>query len=548
VKIGLVSREYPPFFGGGVGTYVHQVSRALAAAGHEVHVFTVRTGPEDRSADPPGVQVHRAPFDPQPASRSGFTGPWVMANRWFHAALLFRDQLLEFTAEHRLDIVEFPEWEAPGWLTLLDWRWDTPSVVNCHTPTWLLQQLNGQPPLAGQVFENLETALVEAVCAPCGPMARRVEAAMAPETVTVVHHPFFADDVDADPQPARGKHMLYVGRLELRKGVIELIDAAAHVLDEEPEAELTLVGGDTTTRPGGGPMKELLEARVAPRHRDRVHFIDNAPSAELYAFYRRAAFCVFPSRFENFPNVCLEAMAAGRTAIVGNDSGMVEMIGEAGVTTPPENPAALAEAMLGLLRDPARVEELGRQAARRAREIFAPAKMAAARVAYYEQVIAASGERSALAARLARVPEDVWRQVAPDQATAFRILLAGKLEGAAHQNIVVERLLRKVALKLNNRPQVRIALYGAGQHTQQLAPFFDLLTDKGVAVALIVDDNPARHGDRIGNVEIVAPSAAIGVVDAVVLSSDAAETALWTKSATLREAGLPVVRLYALED
>lgn len=550
MNIGFVSREYPPFFGGGVGTYVYQMSRALAAAGHQVQVFTVRTGADDHVADPPGVHVHRVAYAPPGPDEGGLSGPWTRANGWLHAARLFRDQVLDFTRKHKLDVVELPEWEAPGWLLLLDWRWNVPTVVNCHTPTWLLQELNLQAPLAGQRLEKLQLALADAVCAPCTPMARRVARGVDLENpITVVAHPYFAEDVVAEPVPPTGKRLLYVGRLEHRKGVITLIDAAQRVLAAEPDAELLLVGGDTNTRPGGGSMKEFLENRIAPEYRDRIRFVDNVPAHELFPLFADAAFCVFPSIFENFPNVCLEAMAAGRTAVVGDDSGMVEMLGDAGVTVPPQDVEALTAAVLALLRDPARVQTLGHRAWRRGREVFAPAKIAAERAAFYDLVRRRLDGRSTLKTRLARVAPSVWVDTMPEYAATFRQLLTGTRHEGAAEDPLVARVLQRVHLLLPDVRQVRVALYGAGRHTQQLAPFFHALDRRGVTVAMVLDDEPSRHGTTIGGVMVAGPQAALEAqLDAVVLSSDAAEPLLWEKSSALRNAGMLVIRLYAIDD
>ncbi len=547
MKIGLVSREYPPFFGGGVGTYVHQVSRALATLGHEVHVFTVATGPTDRSSDPPGVNVHRTFWTPPDEQHTVFTGSWFMFNRWLYATDLFREALLEFLEEQRLDIVEFPEWEAPGWPLLLDWRWKTPSVVNCHTPTWLLQELNCQPPLAGQYFEKLELALADAVCAPCTPMALRIAAGVELERPPrVVHHPYFAADVLADYVPPHGKTIVYVGRLEHRKGVIDLLAAAPLVLAKHPDARFVLVGGDTTTAPGGGSMREYLIAHSTKETLARVEFVDNCPLNQLAGYYRQAAFCAFPSIFENFPNVCLEAMAAGRTAVVSADSGMVEMIGEAGITVTPQQPAELAAKIIALLDDPERAAALGKQAYHRVREVFAPARQAQSRVEFYESVLARTGPAVSSEQRLARVGARVWRDIAPELVQAMRMLFTGRVEYADPSRSAFERLVHQIGSWLDEHKTLRIALYGAGQHTHKILPFRAELEKKGVRIERILDDNPSRQGQQLDGIPITAPADVLtSPIDLVVLSSDAMEPLLWKNSKPLREAGVIVVRLYA---
>ena len=544
MKIGFVSREYPPFFGGGVGTYVDQASRALASLGHDVHVFTMGAGQGYADGDPPGVFVHRLRYAPPDPFTKGLAGAWTRANEWLYAAGLFYRALMEFTEKQRLDIVEFPEWEAPGWMLLLDPRWAVPSVVRCHTPTWLLQELNGQSPLRGQDLELLQLALADGVCAPCTPMAERTGSAVElARPIEMLPYPYAADEVTTRFEAPQGKRVLYVGRLEARKGVEELIRAAPEVLNAEPEAHLVLVGGDTPTAPGGGSMKEHLVSLLGNEHLPRVRFVDNIPGDRLVQYYRSSLFCVFPSRFENFPNVCLEAMALGRTAVVGSDSGMVEMTGDSAVPVAPGDPAGLARAMVGLLRDPARCVQLGEAAYRRVRAAFEPAAIARRQAAYFRSVIETAGTRVSLGDRVARVKPGVWQKAAPELATALTAL-----HGRAHEPEdtalprEVERLIERLAPCRGIR---RFALYGAGRHTQKIVPYLPRLSDRGIEVKLILDDDEARQGTRIAGLAVVAPVEALAFeLEGVVLSSDAMESRLWEKSRPLRAAGLPVYRLY----
>lgn len=544
MKIGFVSREYPPFFGGGVGTYVHQVTRALADAQHEVHVFTVKTGDRDAVSDRAGVTVHRANWDPPDPYKTGLFGPWTQAGDWSYSAKILCGLLTEHLKNNTLDIVEFPEWEAPGWALMMNPDWTVPSVVNCHTPTWLLQELNGQPPIKGENLERLEIALADGVCAPCGPMAERIEKGIElSDPVQILHHPYYADNVLSEYTEPAGKQVLYVGRLERRKGVIDFVLAGVEALNKHPDARFVLVGGDTNTAPGVGSMKEHLLSLIPKKYLTGFRFVDNCPQSELFTWYKKAAFCVFPSIFENFPNVCLEAMASGRTAIVGNDSGMVEMIDDAGICTEPENPGVLATKIDRLLDDPALCASLGQKAYRFVRQKFAPERIAEKRVAFYRSVIERCGGKSSLINRRRRVHQSVWDLVSRD----LRFILdAVQSEGAPAINIepdpAVDRILSQT--KSLCSPFI-IALYGAGKHTLRILPHLDFLEKEGVRVTMILDDDPEKHGNKLGSLPVLSPLEALDSdLDGIVLSSDVAEPVLWDKSAPLRAAGLPVIRLY----
>jgi FkbM family methyltransferase len=86
------------------------------------------------------------------------------------------------------------------------------------------------------------------------------------------------------------------------------------------------------------------------------------------------------------------------------------------------------------------------------------------------------------------------------------------------------------------------ALYGAGQHTQRLA---ENLGGFALPIAAIIDDDPRRHGTVLGGCEVVSRERALAKgVDAIVLSSDAHEAAMWVATRALRERGIEVMALY----
>ncbi len=87
-----------------------------------------------------------------------------------------------------------------------------------------------------------------------------------------------------------------------------------------------------------------------------------------------------------------------------------------------------------------------------------------------------------------------------------------------------------------------VALYGSGQHTVKVAA---ALANPPVPIAGIIDDNPARQGQDVAGWPVISPARALELgVQAVILSSDGHEPALWEKAAGFRKAGIPVLPLY----
>jgi len=166
---------------------------------------------------------------------------------------------------------------------------------------------------------------------------------------------------------AAGPFLLYLGRLSWKKGLDRLIPALARV----PDVTLAVAGNDEE---GIRPELEALAhtAEVA----DRVRFLGPVEGAGKAALLYGCAALVLPSYSENFGNVVLEAMAAGRPVAVTPEVGLAGVVREerAGIVSEGE-PAILGEALRALLCDPD-LDAMGRRGAEAARRRFGWAAVA----------------------------------------------------------------------------------------------------------------------------------------------------------------------------
>ena len=159
-----------------------------------------------------------------------------------------------------------------------------------------------------------------------------------------------------------------IGRLSTKKGQIDLLDAAARVFEHEPCARLRLVGD--------GPLRPELEARAtALGISDRVEFTgaiqDGAKTlGDLDVF-------VLPSHMEGMSNSLLEAHAAGLPVVATNVGGNAEVTLDCatGLVVPPRDPLALADAILRMLKDPARARAMAAAGRTRILEEFTVQRM-----------------------------------------------------------------------------------------------------------------------------------------------------------------------------
>lgn len=140
------------------------------------------------------------------------------------------------------------------------------------------------------------------------------------------------------------RFVLYVGTLEPRKNLITLLEAYAR-LSRRQDAPL-LMGG------GKGWMYDAVFRRLDELGlRDRVRFIGYLDEEELPLWYAAATVFVFPSIYEGFGMPPLEAMACGAPVVTSNAASLPEVVGDAGLMVPPDDPDGFAAAIERLLDD-----------------------------------------------------------------------------------------------------------------------------------------------------------------------------------------------------
>lgn len=128
--------------------------------------------------------------------------------------------------------------------------------------------------------------------------------------------------------------ILYVGRLEWRKGVSTLLEATAILQSEYPGLQVAIVGGkskNTKSNPDFIEQQRLELLTDSLSLRDHVHFLGAKPQMQLAAYYSVADVCVVPSYYEQFGIVPLESMACGTPVVASRTGGLTYTV-EDGVT------------------------------------------------------------------------------------------------------------------------------------------------------------------------------------------------------------------------
>src|SRR5262249_20345208 len=142
-------------------------------------------------------------------------------------------------------------------------------------------------------------------------------------------------------------NLLFVGRLERRKGVDTLLEALVPVLREVPDLVATLAGDSDIPGEGGTTCRSAFEAGPGRELGDRVRFVGRVGDGELAAYYAGCDLLVVPSRYESFGLVLLEGMMMGKPVIAGDAGGMRYIVedGGTGLRFTPGDASALAAAV-----------------------------------------------------------------------------------------------------------------------------------------------------------------------------------------------------------
>lgn len=179
----------------------------------------------------------------------------------------------------------------------------------------------------------------------------------------------------------RGPVVCLVANLRPYKGHLEFLEAAAEVLRKVPDVWFVLVGD--------GQLRPEIERRAAePDLGGRVLLLGSrTDSGDVMALSDVVALA---SHQEGFPNVVLEAMARAKPVVATRVGGVPEAVeaGRTGLLVPPQEPRAMASALVRLLVNPAEAGEMGRRGLARVRERFGMERMVRAHEELYEELLA----------------------------------------------------------------------------------------------------------------------------------------------------------------
>ena len=387
MKILMLTWEYPPRIVGGIARVVHDLSKRLIKDGHEVTVVTYKDGDTPAYENDKGVEVYRV--ENYMIHPNNFID-WIMQLNFNLIAKA--TEIIQ--KEGKFDVIHAHDWLVANAAKALKNAFDIPIVATIHaTEAGRNSGIHDDTQRYINDTEWLLTYEATEVIVNSNYMKNHVQGLFGlpfdkinviPNGINLTNFNGVDRDYDFRRQYAMDneKIILYVGRLVYEKGVQHLISAMPKILENYHDAKLIIAGK-------GGMLDELKGQAEAMGLSNKVYFTGYLNSKQVQKMYKCADVAVFPSTYEPFGIVALEAMLAGVPTVVSDIGGLNEIVdhGIIGMKSYAGNSNSIADSVISLLYDKQLAANISKKAKQKVKEEFNWNKIAQDTHYIYEQAI-----------------------------------------------------------------------------------------------------------------------------------------------------------------
>ena len=359
LRVALISSTVPgqPGFGG-IGRYTFDLARGLHQRGHEVHIICRDENPihyESLGFIIHGIshaQVDAIPLDePRPILKKNLAFSIAVEKK---LAELY-SQGIEF------DVVHASNWDAEPVALIREQIYPlalmlvTPLAQVIQTEKW---EVNNDLS-ACITLDRWQIEHADVVCVPSKGVLKSYLSLMDihPEQLSsleITPLGIVPENLPATIQPSNIRRLLFVGRLEWRKGAYALLEVLPSLLQNFLDWECHIVGNDQLPAVNGETFKQIfLRKHQGSAWLDRVIFHGMVSQDELLSHYQSCDLFVAPSLFESFGLIFQEAMQYGKPVVGCLTGGIPEVVehGVEGLLVPPDHPEELYAALARLMQD-----------------------------------------------------------------------------------------------------------------------------------------------------------------------------------------------------
>jgi glycogen(starch) synthase len=411
LRIGFFVWEYPPKMVGGLGTYAEYITHEFVELGHDVTVFTLNPGDLRTRDVVGGVEVHRPIIADAsnvfPLFVTEDLRRWGTNIRFFNdifihnilSAAKFINELIK-KEEYKFDVVCVHDWLSSIAGIIIKNETQIPVVFHVHSTEW--GRSGGQ---GSEVVSHLEAATAQT--------ANRIITVSHAMRDDLIRHGWSEPKISVvwngvdperynpsectpeDVEKIRKEYgveedepmLFFLGRLTWVKSVRNLVQAMPIILKDYPKAKLVILGK-------GEEQKDIAETAsrlgITSNVICRFEFV---PEEERIAHYAASDICIFPSVYEPFGIVSLEAMAMAKPVVVGARGvvGFREQVIPAGpeqdgIHVNGEDPADIAWGVKQVLKDPEEGRKWGENGRKRVLQYFTWRKVAEQTLEVYQNL------------------------------------------------------------------------------------------------------------------------------------------------------------------
>ena len=341
MKIWFLTGEFAPDFGGGIGTYVENCAKMFAEAGDDVTVIvrSLKENKEEKTKE--GYKVVR--FKQGEGEYYTYLGyDNALAYQYYEVIMKLIDKY------GKPDVIEMQEYNAYGQyliqnkLMLNEKLKDIPLVVHLHTPSFETLRINQFNTYEAPFYwigemEKFCIKGADALLCPSQFLADKLQYLVPDKKINVINLPFDIDKKElekyqeSNPIKSDKKTLLYFGRTEYRKGVIQMLKGAEKLWEKGLDFKVKIIGGDVKLESKGTFIGEELKKKYAKYiESGNLEMLAPIPHLELIPHILSATAVTIPSLYENFPNTCIYSMWLGKPVLVSKSGGQAEMVQESG--------------------------------------------------------------------------------------------------------------------------------------------------------------------------------------------------------------------------